>query len=618
MTSDRDAIEDAEFAALEAREAMPRAIADFREHPVYALERHLRRHEVVWPRKRVGTVSAGRGGLEDVFRRSDVKICKSGVKWYREGREVKEGEQPLKVVVPVRKNRRRDVSVGRDGAGDTDMDMDGEHAEEAGTNLYALHQTSLYEPPPAQHGRVPRNTFGNLDVYVRSMIPTGAVHVRAAEGAKAAKLLGIDYADAVTGFSFKSGGKGVGGARRGTAVTEGVVVAKEFAEGMRVTVDCLRWDVVREEEARRVRRVLGLWKKFLVGLRVLERLKVYDGDGGGNGEDGAYEDEDVGKMDVRERIEEVEKRERVKEMQGGFMPDVDAGGDTGMMHTGNDDSARDEDMTAAVNDIDGWNIGQNGSNSRNLDIEDLDMIVPSPWDRLDAARYAKTNATDMAKDLLSVQDHTDDLFGEDEGSGGFLPENDHHEQGGGFMTEADEKDGGGFLPDDGEGGGGGFVLEDTVQGDLAPNEPDAEPPRHGGVVNAVDDRKESKPVLAPGSQSAEASAIASTDTNTNGEDTLMSGALQGSEATITTQSQSHSRQANDEPIPADEPEAETQSQAPLKESQEKTTHDAPTMRPNNKSSDPAHESSAEEDDQRSQTSMLSHDPDDSDAEPEWL
>lgn len=609
LTSDRDVIEDAELAELEAKEAMPRAIADFNDHPVYALERHLRRHDVLWPRKRVGTVSAGRGGLEDVFRRADVQSCKSGVKWYREGREVKEGEQPLKVVVPMRSGRRRGRDVVVDGEGHAEMD-DG--AEEAGTNLYALHQTSLYHPPPAMYGRVPRNTFGNLDVYVSSMIPSGSVHVHAVEGAKAAKLLGIDYVDAVTGFTFKSGGKGMG--RRGKAVTNGVIVAREFAEAMRVTVECLRWAVLKEEEEERVRRVLGLWKKFLVGLRVLERLKVYDGS---DEEEGAHKNGSDGEMDVREEIEAAEKRERVKEMQGGFMPDIDADGNSGMAYAGVDDSARNEDMAAAVNDIDGWNMQQNGLSRRSLDIAGLQIIVPSPWDRVEPARYAKDNSTSMAKDPPAVQDHTDDLFGEEEGGGGFLPEKDHLEKDGGFVSEDNEYGGGYFLLDGDDGGGGGFMPEDANEGGLAPIQPESDFQRHGRLFNATEHRMGSTTASAAIAWSAETRMTVSE--TPDDEDALMSGALQGSEADITMQSQPQSPvRTNEHSTASPHRESEAQRQTPQETSKEKQTHDPPTMQPNNKSSDNSHKGSAEEDDQRSQTSMLSHDPDDSDAEPEWL
>ena len=90
---DRDQVEDAELAAKEAAEPMPRNVQDFKDHPYYALERHLRRHEVIHPKREVGKLGAGRASstsqLEPIFRRRDVHMVKSADKWYRLGREIK-------------------------------------------------------------------------------------------------------------------------------------------------------------------------------------------------------------------------------------------------------------------------------------------------------------------------------------------------------------------------------------------------------------------------------------------------------------------------------------------------------------------------------------------------
>ena len=88
---DRDQLEDAELSAKEAQEPMPRNVQDFKGHPYYALERHMKRHEVIHPKREVGKVSAGRSNdaLETIYRRRDVHSVKSAEKWYRLGREIK-------------------------------------------------------------------------------------------------------------------------------------------------------------------------------------------------------------------------------------------------------------------------------------------------------------------------------------------------------------------------------------------------------------------------------------------------------------------------------------------------------------------------------------------------
>ncbi|KHO01663.1 nitrilase [Metarhizium album ARSEF 1941] len=254
--TDLDQIEENELTGLEAREPMPRNVQDFKDHPVFALERHMRRHEVLVPgAKPSGTVGAGsRGPLEKIYRRRDVRIARSAEKWFRLGREVKPNEIPAKWLP----KRARPRGFGVD---DTDK-ADGD--EDAGTPIYTMEQTILYEPRPVRDGRVTKNKFGNIEVYVPSMIPKGAVHIVHEHAARAAFIAGADYAPALTGFQFKG--------RQGTAVLNGIVVAKEFEAAVRCVIDGLA-DVEQEmEDGRRRLAALKLWRRLLMGLRIRERI----------------------------------------------------------------------------------------------------------------------------------------------------------------------------------------------------------------------------------------------------------------------------------------------------------------------------------------------------------
>ncbi|TVY35721.1 DNA repair protein [Lachnellula occidentalis] len=280
--TDLDQIENTELAAAEAREPMPKNIQDFKDHPTYALERHLRRNEILVATREIGKVAAGRdtgtpGGkrLENVYRRRDVKIARSADAWYRLGRDIKMGEQPAKTI-PAKGRADEDVDV--------DVDMGGEIDERPGTNLYTEDQTELYEAPPVVNGRVPKNSFGNIDVYVPSMVPKGGVHLPYDEASRAARILGIDYADALTGFDFRG--------RHGTAVLKGIIVASEFREAVEEVIQGFRHERDREREEMRSLAALRMWKRFLVGLRIKARVDGYAIEGEGNGDgDGSLHDE---------------------------------------------------------------------------------------------------------------------------------------------------------------------------------------------------------------------------------------------------------------------------------------------------------------------------------------
>ncbi|GAO17667.1 hypothetical protein UVI_02002270 [Ustilaginoidea virens] len=254
--TDLDQIEDNELAGMEAREPMPRNVQDFKNHPVYALERHMRRHEVLVPdAKPSGTVGAGsRGPLEKVFRRKDVRVARTTEKWYRLGRQVKPNEIPAKWLPKKRRLK-----------GPRYRDKDEAHTGDDGVvPIYTTEQTELYEPPPVRNGCVPKNKFGNIDAYVPSMIPKGAVHVAHEHAARAAFIVGVDYAPALTGFLFKG--------RQGTAVLNGIVVAKEYEAAIRAVMEGMA-DVEQEMEAERKRlAALRVWRRFLMGLRIRERI----------------------------------------------------------------------------------------------------------------------------------------------------------------------------------------------------------------------------------------------------------------------------------------------------------------------------------------------------------
>jgi xeroderma pigmentosum group C-complementing protein len=310
FTSDLDQIEANEMAAMEAREPMPRNIADFKDHPVYALERHLRRHEVLAPNaSRSGTVGAGsKAPLEKVYRRRDVRIARSREKWYRLGREILPDEVPVKFITKPSK-------MHEDLFGGETQEL--EEGETNGTPIYTIDQTEVYRAPPVVNGKIPKNRYGNLDLYVPSMVPEGGAYVADDLGAQAAFTLGIDYAPALTGFHFSG--------RKGTAVLRGVVVAAENEEAVRAVIEGLKDQECEMERERRTREVLRMWRTFLRNLRIRQTIWA-----GVDSEDEAENHDHmnvgiVGRTDVETEVDADEDEE--DEAGGGFeIDDEYAGG----------------------------------------------------------------------------------------------------------------------------------------------------------------------------------------------------------------------------------------------------------------------------------------------------
>ncbi|KAK7705828.1 hypothetical protein SLS64_007776 [Diaporthe eres] len=303
--SDLDQIENNELSGMEAREPMPRNVADFKNHPVYALERHMRRHEVLAPDAPVvGTVGAGsKGPLEKIYRRRDVRAAKSVDKWYRLGREIKPGEEPVKVLPRRKRPQRRGRRAFDDDQDDSSSDdpVLGPSPSK-GIPIFTFDQTSLYVPPPVVAGRIPKNKFGNLDLYVPSMVPAGGAHISHPRAGHAAHILGVDYAPALTGFDWRG--------RKGTAVYNGVVVPAEAVDGVRAVIDGFEDLEAMLEEEKRSRRALATWKRLLRGLRI--RKSVF-------GDEDVF-DESIPLEDFP--VDEDEEMENQDEDQyaGGFEP----------------------------------------------------------------------------------------------------------------------------------------------------------------------------------------------------------------------------------------------------------------------------------------------------------
>ncbi|SGY84410.1 BQ5605_C009g05695 [Microbotryum silenes-dioicae] len=271
----RDREEQKELWDRIANEPFPTSVGGFKSHPNYVLEQHLHRDQVIRPGvKPLGLFKA----TEPVYPRSAVVELKSKENYWRMGRVVRDAEIPWKFV------KSRTVTINRKRA-EAVAQMDGGEAKQQ--PLYAPEQTKIYVPDPVVDGKVPKNDFGNIDLYVPSMLPDGAVHLTSKQAAKCAKTLGFDYAEAIVGFEFRQ--------RRANPIINGVVVAQENADiliqvrlfqineidGQVLTMSVHSQAVMDSEEAADEKefakmqdRCLKRWKKLILGLRIRQRLQA--------------------------------------------------------------------------------------------------------------------------------------------------------------------------------------------------------------------------------------------------------------------------------------------------------------------------------------------------------
>tara|TARA_R110002003_G_scaffold197_7_gene15390 strand:+ start:8934 stop:12296 length:3363 start_codon:yes stop_codon:yes gene_type:complete len=281
------------------------SLQGYKNSSEYVLERHLRREEALKPgAKIVRHFVTGKGEKEKsepVYRRRDIVNCRTVESWHKEGREVREGQQPLKFV-PMRAvtvTRKREIE-----------ERERDEGVKPKQGLYSRAQTDWIIPPPIVDGKIPRNAFNNIDVYVPTMVPKGAVHIPLKGTARICRKLNIEHAEACTGFEF--------GKQRAVPVLTGVVVA---AENEDMVIDA--WEVEEAEKARkeaekREKLVLGLWKKFMSGLRIVERMKAEYGD---DVVLPAKQPEPTPKARPKEKASEWEIFQNQEDFEGGFLRD---------------------------------------------------------------------------------------------------------------------------------------------------------------------------------------------------------------------------------------------------------------------------------------------------------
>uniref|UniRef100_A0A060TEN2 ARAD1D09130p n=1 Tax=Blastobotrys adeninivorans TaxID=409370 RepID=A0A060TEN2_BLAAD len=240
--------EQKELSNRESAEGLPSSLQDLKGHPKFVIEEHLRKDEVLSEScTPYGKISL-RGRLVPVYRRTDVYSVKSAQKWYRLGRILKPGCQPRKLSIQKRPLSRLDEDSG----------------QEETVGLYSEDQTELYVPPPVENGVVPKNQFNNIDLYVPSMLPKGAVHIPYDGISVAARLVEVDYADAVVGFEYAN--------RKMNAKKKGIVVAKEHAHAVMTAYNQLLEEQKEEDRQVILAKALLRWRKFLVALRIKDRL----------------------------------------------------------------------------------------------------------------------------------------------------------------------------------------------------------------------------------------------------------------------------------------------------------------------------------------------------------
>ncbi|KAI0990551.1 hypothetical protein GJ496_009649 [Pomphorhynchus laevis] len=131
--------------------------------------------------------------------------------------------------------------------------------------LYGEWQTCPYKPPKAINGIVPRNGYGNVDLFTPAMIPTGCVHLTQSNAHKAAKNTGVDFAAATVGFDSHRG--------RCYPVFNGIIICSEFLSIVVEEMNKIKSIEERLKTQRMKAKTRKLWFLLIKGLLIHHKLK---------------------------------------------------------------------------------------------------------------------------------------------------------------------------------------------------------------------------------------------------------------------------------------------------------------------------------------------------------
>ncbi|KZC04461.1 PREDICTED: DNA repair protein complementing XP-C cells homolog [Dufourea novaeangliae] len=243
--------EDQMLLDKELEQPLPKTIGECKGHPLYVIARHLLKFEALYPPDCVplGHTSSG----EAIYSRHCVHSLCSRETWLKKAKVVKPNQEPYKIVKARPKYDKLSGAIIKNSA----------------LEVFGEWQTTDYEPPEAKDGIVPRNEYGNVDLFKQCMLPKGTVHINLPALNRIARKLNIDCAPAVVGFNF--------GCMGAVPAIEGYVVCSEYEDILREA-----WETEQVEAAKRAReklekRVYGNWRKLIRGLLIRERLAAkYD------------------------------------------------------------------------------------------------------------------------------------------------------------------------------------------------------------------------------------------------------------------------------------------------------------------------------------------------------
>lgn len=251
-----DAKEEEEFGIKAMHEVIPSSLQEFKSHPKYALSKLIGQRQII--SKADGTPAEPIGKIKgyDIYLRQHVHNLRTEEWWLKEGYSIQPNQEPLKLCKKI------NATIQSKRVRNNQVMIRGE--QEPMVGLFAEWQVQPFSPPPVVDSIIPKNSYGNAYLFKPWMCPHGAVHLVEDGVASVAKSLGMDYAEAVVGFEFKSG--------HSYPKVHGILIAEEHASTVVDRLHELNQQQSMEEVQGRRKAAFTHWKTLLHALEIKFRI----------------------------------------------------------------------------------------------------------------------------------------------------------------------------------------------------------------------------------------------------------------------------------------------------------------------------------------------------------
>jgi hypothetical protein len=250
--------EQKELIALGNSERIPTSQVAFRKHPLYAIKSYLAKNEVIYKGTVVGYFKGN-----PVYRREDVKEVRSIEQWKKRCREVHENQLDNPIKIGTKRKRIMNGNSNNNN-NNASSSSDEDRLRDLSSNknknieripLYGIWQTKLYIPPPVADGKIPRNSYGNWELWTRGHIPSGSVHLNYDKIELTCKTLGIEHVAVVNGFERKQG--------RVIPVKNGVLILKDMRSTVEEAHEAMRVEREKKKLLKRKRKAIRNWRRLM-------------------------------------------------------------------------------------------------------------------------------------------------------------------------------------------------------------------------------------------------------------------------------------------------------------------------------------------------------------------